>query len=97
LALLKHLGGRAVTVHDPVVGADKAGIKVTAAKAPLDVADGADIVAIMTPWPVYRDLAPADLARRMAGRLVLDPYRVLKAEHVRGAGLDYVTLGAADA
>jgi UDPglucose 6-dehydrogenase len=97
LALLKHLGGRRVTVHDPVVGSDKAGIPVTTAAQPLDVADGADVLAIMTPWPVYRDLAPADLARRMAGRLVLDPYRVLTADAARRAGLDYVTLGTADA
>ena len=48
----------------------------------------------MTPWPDFRDLKPADLARAMAGRTVLDPYRVLDARAVAAAGLDYFTLGA---
>ena len=51
-----------------------------------------DALAIMTPWPEFRDIAPADLARIMRGRLVLDPYRVLDAAAAYAAGLDYRTL-----
>jgi len=47
----------------------------------------------MTPWPAFRDLKPADLARVMAGRTVLDPYRVLDGRAAVAAGLDYLTLG----
>jgi hypothetical protein len=47
----------------------------------------------MTPWPAFRELKPADLARAMAGRTVIDPYRVLDAHDVDAAGLDYFTLG----
>jgi UDPglucose 6-dehydrogenase len=48
----------------------------------------------MTPWPAFRELKPADLARVMAGRTVLDPYRVLDGRAAAAAGLDYLTLGA---
>src|SRR5262249_51966296 len=49
--------------------------------------------AIMTPWPAFRALKPADLARVMAGRTVLDPYRILDGRAAAAAGLDYFTLG----
>jgi UDPglucose 6-dehydrogenase len=49
----------------------------------------------MTPWSEFRSLAPADLARAMRGRLVLDPYRVLDRKAASAAGLDHRTLGVA--
>ena len=55
--------------------------------------EGVDALAIMTPWPAFRALKPADLARVMAGRTVLDPYRILDARAAAAAGLDYFTLG----
>jgi UDPglucose 6-dehydrogenase len=48
----------------------------------------------MTPWPEFGALDPAEIAERMRGRLVLDPYARLDASACRKAGLDYVTLGA---
>jgi UDPglucose 6-dehydrogenase len=48
----------------------------------------------MTPWPEFRTLKPADLARVMAGRTVLDPYRVLDPLAAVAAGLDHITLGS---
>ncbi|HRD49130.1 MAG TPA: UDP binding domain-containing protein [Candidatus Contendobacter sp.] len=94
LALLRHLEGNFVTVHDPAVSAAACGLTVMVADEPLQVAENADAVAIMTPWPIYKELDPQILAARMAGRTIMDPYRVLQAEAVVAAGLDYVTLGA---
>ena len=48
---------------------------------------------ILTPWPAYKDIAPTDIAAKMPGKLVIDPYRVLDGDAVRAAGLGYVTLG----
>ena len=67
LALLEHLRGRTVKVHDPVVPASVAPWTEGAAD-PLAAAAGADVLVIATPWPQYRDLRPADLARVMKGR-----------------------------
>jgi UDPglucose 6-dehydrogenase len=92
LVLLEHLRGKTVKVHDPVVPAAVAPW-TTGAASPIEAATGADIVVIATPWPQYRDLRPAELARVMAGRIVLDPYRVLDGRACAAAGLSYHTLG----
>jgi UDPglucose 6-dehydrogenase len=92
LALLEHLRGRTVKVHDPVVPATVVPWAKGEAE-PLAAVNGADIVVIATPWPQYRELRPADLARVMKGRVVLDPYRVLDSDACVAAGLTYHTLG----
>ena len=92
LALLEHLRGRPVKVHDPVVSAAVVPWTESAAN-PLAAASGADVVVIATPWPQYRALRPADLVRVMKGRTVLDPYRVLDGRACAAAGLTYHTLG----
>ncbi len=92
LALLERLRGRVVKVHDPVVPATVVPWAKGEAE-PLAAANGADILVIATPWPQYRELRPADLARVMKGRTVLDPYRVLDGEACAAAGLTYHTLG----
>jgi UDPglucose 6-dehydrogenase len=92
LALLEHLRGMSVRVHDPVVPAAVAPWTTSAAD-PLAAATGADVLVIATPWPQYRDLPPVELARVMKGRTVLDPYRVLDGRACVAAGLTYHTLG----
>lgn len=92
LAFLEHLRGMAVKVHDPVVSAAVAPWTIGASD-PLAAANGADVLVIATPWPQYRELRPADLARVMKGRTVLDPYRVLDGNACAAAGLTYHTLG----
>lgn len=93
LALLAHLQDRPVRVFDPVVKASAAGPLATDAGTAAAVADGVDVLCIMTPWPEFKALKPADIAARMKGRVVLDPYRVLDQKAALAAGLDYVTLG----
>jgi UDPglucose 6-dehydrogenase len=92
LALLAHLKGLSVTVHDPVVSASIAP-GTTGAADPLAAAQGADVLVIATPWPQYRELCPLDIVRVMNGRDVLDPYRVLDGDACVAAGLTYHTLG----
>ena len=92
LALLEHLRGKRVKVHDPVVPATVAQW-TKAADDPLAAAKDADVLVIATPWPQYRALKPADLARAMKGKTILDPYRVLDGRACAAAGLTYYTLG----
>jgi UDPglucose 6-dehydrogenase len=92
LALLEHLRGRVVKVHDPVVPATVVPWE-KGESDPLAAANGADALVIATPWPQYRELRAVDLARVMRGRTVLDPYRVLDSEACAAAGLTYHTLG----
>jgi UDPglucose 6-dehydrogenase len=53
-----------------------------------------DALAIMTPWPAFRNLKTDQLVRAMTGHTLIDPYRVLDGKAVMAAGLDYFTLGA---
>lgn len=81
-------------LHDPAVAPNvvaRAG--ATGCTDPLTALDGADALLILTPWPEYRTVAPTDIARRLEGRIVLDPYAVLDAVKTEAAGLSYHTLG----
>jgi UDPglucose 6-dehydrogenase len=94
LTLLERLRGRAVSVHDPVVSATVVPWAVGAVD-PMAAAAGADALVIATPWPHYGALKPAALKRAMAGRLILDPYRVLDGRACAAAGFTYYALGMA--
>ncbi len=92
LELLNRLNGKQVSVYDPVV---KGSIVPEAhdAGTALEACDGADAIAIMTPWADFKDLSPAEIAARMRGDIVLDPYGVLDAAEATAAGLKLHTLG----
>jgi len=62
---------------------------------PMEAVTGADALVIATPWPHYGGLKPAALQRAMAGRLILDPYRVLDGRACAAAGFTYYALGVA--
>jgi UDPglucose 6-dehydrogenase len=94
LALIRHLAPWPIAVYDPVVPPGAAPHpKVSGAASALEAAKGADAVAIMTPWPEFRTLDIAELARVMTGNVVLDPYRVLDHAKAKAAGLDHRLLG----
>jgi UDPglucose 6-dehydrogenase len=61
---------------------------------PLATLAGADALMILTPWPQYRQVNAAEIAARMRGRIVIDPYRVLDRREAIATGLEYYTLGA---
>jgi UDPglucose 6-dehydrogenase len=94
LALLAYLARFRVRVFDPVVPASAVpNPRCHAATSALDACEGADALAIMTPWAQFGKLDPAQIARALRGKLVLDPYAVLKASACRAAALDYHALG----
>lgn len=92
LQLLSHLTDLNVRVHDPVVPASVASF-ATGTESALACAEGADVLIIATPWREYKNLAVADLARVMAGRIIIDPYRVIDGKKARAAGFTWHTLG----
>ncbi len=86
LATIAQLRGAALRTHDPVVPG-------ATAREPLEAARNADALMILTPWPQYRKIQPAEIAAAMRGRIVLDPYAVLERKAAAAAGLDVHTLG----
>ncbi len=94
LATLAQLPEVRLRLHDPVVPASEAGHpRAQAAASALAAVQDADALMILTPWAEYREIPPGDIAAAMAGRTVLDPYRVLDPIAARNAGLSYHTLG----
>jgi UDPglucose 6-dehydrogenase len=95
LTLIEHLQAWPIRVYDPAVSAQAVNHpSVTASATALEAARGSDALLVMTPWPEFRGLAPADLADVMTGRTIVDPFRVFEPAAVRAAGLSYFTLGA---
>jgi UDPglucose 6-dehydrogenase len=92
--LLRALPGVRFVAHDPAarLPADGFGHVRTVAD-PLAALDGADALVVMTPWSSYRGQPAAELARRLRGRLVLDPYAALDGPACLAAGLGYRRLG----
>jgi len=94
IALLEALKPFQVRVFDPVVPAAAVpNPRCHGAKSPLEVCDGADALAVMTPWAQFKGLEAAEIARRMRGKFVLDPYAVLDGAACHAAGLEYHRLG----
>jgi UDPglucose 6-dehydrogenase len=94
LATIAQLPDARLRVYDPVVQASAVThAHVVACADPLEAARGADALLIMTPWPQFREVEPAQVAKALAGRIVLDPYGVLDRSAAIAAGLDYYTLG----
>jgi UDPglucose 6-dehydrogenase len=94
LATIAQLRRTALRLHDPVVPAAAAKHPdAIGAGDPIQAAEGADALMILTPWPQYRTIAPRQIAASMRGRVVIDPYGVLDAHAASRAGLDIYTLG----
>jgi len=92
LWLLQWLRGYSVKAFDPGVNLDGQ-LKIEIASSALDAAKNADVLIIMTPWPEFRALNIKDLSGEMAGRVIIDPYRVLNNKDCKAAGFEYFTLG----
>jgi len=95
IALLRHLTPFPVTAYDPAVAPSRDWHpELRKAADVLTACEGADVVAVMTPWPEFADIQPTRLADVMSGNIVLDPLRVLDGEACRAAGLVRITIGA---
>ncbi len=96
LALIENLKPWLIRVYDPVVPATVAPHPaVTGVTSAIEAAKGSDALLIMTSWPEFRSISPAQLAAAMTGKIVIDPFRVLDPKATRAAALLYFTLGAA--
>jgi UDPglucose 6-dehydrogenase len=93
--------GATVTAHDPVAGevaqhvfADilRSGDLVIADDA-LEAVRDADALVLVTEWPEYRAISPAQLKGMMSGHLVLDGRNTLDGESLKHAGFNYAGIG----
>ncbi len=98
LALISALPDFDIRGFDPAVKATRdLHARLRQATDPLDACTGADALAVMTPWPAFKALKADDIAARLRGRLVLDPYRMLDGAALRRLGCSYHALGVGTA
>lgn len=62
----------------------------------VEVAEGADIVVVLTEWNEFRSLSPYKLKNRMKGRKIADLRNIWDPQAIREAGFDYISLGRPD-
>jgi len=94
VALLRALPGVRVRAHDPAARIPPADFpNVTVVATPADALEGADALLVMTPWKQYGAVPVAELAARLRGRLVIDPYATLDERACCAAGFAYHRLG----
>jgi len=80
-------------VYDPVALLPKKIRGVRQVGQMADACRGADVLAILTPWPEFRQTDPAPALQTMKNRYVLDPYRVIPITRWRELGATCLTLG----
>jgi UDPglucose 6-dehydrogenase len=95
LALIAELVRCRLQVFDPAVRASTDWHpRMSVSDDALACCEGADALVIMTPWPQFRSLKPSDIAARLRGRVVVDPFSMLDRAAAVAAGLEHIVLGA---
>jgi UDPglucose 6-dehydrogenase len=94
LSLLAALAPYPVTAFDPSVSPQAQWHpRLCQATSALDACNDAAALIIMTPWPQFGDLDPRDIASRLRGNTVVDPFACLDRDKCRDAGLAQHVLG----
>jgi UDPglucose 6-dehydrogenase len=87
--------GAKVVVYDPVAEEEARKLiqGVDFAQSAMECVQGADAVVLVTEWAEFKDLAWADVAAAMNGKLVIDGRNALDMQAVGDAGLTYEGIG----
>jgi len=93
--LLSALDPFEINVFDPVVRPlEHWHPRLRRAESALEACDGASALIVMTPWPEFRELPVGDIASRLKGNLVIDPFGCLDHDACRRWQLTHHRLGA---
>ena len=60
---------------------------------PLDAADGADALLLVTEWNTFRSPDFAEIGRRMRGRLIIDGRNQYDPQYLHDLGFEYAGVG----
>jgi UDPglucose 6-dehydrogenase len=96
VARMLHQAGAKVTVYDPKAmdNARRSYPDLAYAESLEAAVTGAEIVALLTEWDVFRQADPATLGILVERRNIVDGRHALDADAYRAAGWDYRALGA---
>lgn len=94
LALLEALRGIPVRAYDPAARLEiSAWPSVTQVSSALEACDGADALAVMTPWPEFAAVDLAHAQARMRHRALIDPFGAIDQARSEALGFRYARLG----
>jgi UDPglucose 6-dehydrogenase len=87
--------GAEVIAYDPVAGQDALEVlpEMKLAGEPIEVAEGAHALIVMTEWDEFTRIPPAELAARVAYRIVIDARNCLDASAYARAGFTVIGVG----
>ncbi|MFV0309302.1 MAG: UDP-glucose dehydrogenase family protein [Desertimonas sp.] len=88
-------GGARVRAHDPTVAGPKPGLPegIEVTTDPYAVADGADVLAVLTEWDEYRWLDPGKVAETIGTKQVVDARNLLDRNEWVRLGFGYRGIG----
>jgi UDPglucose 6-dehydrogenase len=95
LALAQSLPAIEKVAYDPMVkslGEPVPGLSIAASA--LEACDGADALALMTPWPEFSSIDPRSIRKRMRDDVLIDPFGLLDRQACHAAGFSYHKLGS---
>ncbi len=89
--------GADVVAHDPAVAGPRTAATgdVPCVTTPLEAARGADALIVLTEWPEFAAVDPAEVASTMSGRIVFDARNILDPAAFAALGLDLMSVGRA--
>ncbi len=94
LALIDSLPAHSLRVYDPRARLDQGKYPhITQVASPVEACQGADVLAVMTPWPEFRSCPVAQVKAAMRGRTVIDPFHVMDEGECSLFGLSHYVLG----
>jgi UDPglucose 6-dehydrogenase len=87
--------GATVSAYDPIAEEEARKLipGVEFAPGPLDAVEGADAIVLVTEWDEFKSLDWDEVAKTMAGRVVIDGRNALDGRRLRSAGLVYEGIG----
>ena len=86
--------GARVVAYDPTVTKPPRGLEaIEIASSPLEACRAADMIALLTEWDDFRWVSPADVAKLMSIRSVVDARNLLDRSEWKRAGFDYQGIG----
>lgn len=94
LALIEALRSVAIQAYDPQAVVEQARYPhVRMLPSALAACRGADALAVMSPWPEFSSVRPAQIRELMRGRVIIDPFGALDRKTCVASGLRHWQLG----
>ena len=89
-----HNAGALVHAYDPTAkNTYDAYPWIRIATSPLDVCEGADVLAVLTEWKEFAEVNPDEVGRRMKAKMVVDGRNLLNRDAWQAAGFMYKGVG----